>query len=74
MKNRKKLTLTLIITLIPLIALGGFTGLIIFVSCTTLTLFLIGISTRSFGGITGDVLGSANELSRLASLMIFVSI
>ena len=74
MKNRKKLAVTTIITLIPLIVLGGTTGLIIFVAGTTLTLFLVAISTRSFGGITGDVLGSTNELSRLASLLVFVSI
>ena len=74
MKNRKKLVVTTIITLIPLIVLGGTTGLIIFVVGTTLTLFLVAISTRSFGGITGDVLGSTNELSRLASLLVFVSI
>jgi len=74
MKNPKKILFASVLTLIPLIALGGSTGLIIFASCTILTLFLVGISTRSFGGITGDVLGSANELSRLASLLVFVSI
>lgn len=74
MKNRKKLAIAFIITLIPLITLGGTTGLIIFASCSALTLILIGISNRSFGGITGDVLGSTNELTRLASLLIFVSI
>jgi len=74
MKNRKKLFVALAITLIPLISLGGTTGLIIFASCTILTLFIIGISSRSFGGITGDILGATNELSRLASLLIFVSI
>lgn len=74
MKNRKKLAVTTIITLIPLIILGGTTGLIIFAIGTTFTLFLVALSTRSFGGITGDVLGSANELTRLASLLVFVSI
>jgi adenosylcobinamide-GDP ribazoletransferase len=74
MKNRKKLAVTSIIALIPLIVLGGTTGLIIFTIGTILTLFLITISTRSFGGITGDVLGSTNELTRLASLLVFVSI
>ena len=74
MKNPKKLAVTAVITLIPLIILGGATGLIIFAIGTTLTLFLVAISTRSFGGITGDVLGSANELTRLASLLVFVSI
>jgi adenosylcobinamide-GDP ribazoletransferase len=74
MKNRKKLAVTTVITLIPLIALGGTTGLIIFAVGTTFTLFLLALSTRSFGGITGDVLGATNELSRLASVLVFVSI
>jgi adenosylcobinamide-GDP ribazoletransferase len=74
MKNRKKLVIASIITLIPLIVLGGTTGLIIFATGTTLTIFLVTMATKSFGGITGDVLGSINELTRLASLLVFVSI
>lgn len=74
MKNRKKLLVALAITIIPLVSLGGVTGVIILVSCSILTLFIIGVSSRSFGGITGDVFGATNELSRLASLLIFVSI
>ncbi|MFB5646580.1 MAG: adenosylcobinamide-GDP ribazoletransferase, partial [Candidatus Nitrosomaritimum yanchengensis] len=71
---RKKLAVTTVITLIPLIALGGTTGLIVFAVGTTFTLFLLALSTRSFGGITGDILGATNELSRLASVLVFVSI
>ncbi|MDX1441813.1 MAG: adenosylcobinamide-GDP ribazoletransferase [Nitrosopumilaceae archaeon] len=74
MKNRKKLLVTVAITLLPLVILGGTTGLILFAVGTTFTMFLVGISTRSFGGITGDVLGSANELSRLACFLVFVSL
>jgi adenosylcobinamide-GDP ribazoletransferase len=74
MKNRQKLVLASIITLIPLIVLGGTTGLLVFGVGVTLTLFLVGLSTKSFGGITGDVFGATNELTRLASLLIFVSV
>ena len=74
MKNRKKLVMASILTIIPLIILGGTTGLIIFGLGTGLTLFLVGLSSRSFGGITGDILGATNELTRLASILVFVSI
>ena len=74
MKDKKKLALAAIISLIPLILLGGSTALIMFGVGITVTLFLVGLSTRSFGGITGDVLGATNELSRLATILVFVSI
>ena len=74
MKNKNKLIVATIITLIPIIFLGGSTGLLLFGVGVTLTMFLVILSTRSFGGITGDVLGATNELTRLTSLLIFVSI
>lgn len=74
MKNKKRLILATIITLIPLIVLGGSTGLLLFGVGVALTMFLVILAAHSFGGITGDVLGATNELTRLASLLIFVSI
>jgi adenosylcobinamide-GDP ribazoletransferase len=74
MKNKQKLVLASIITLIPLIVLGGPTGLLVFGVGVTLTIFLVILTAKSFGGITGDVFGATNELTRLASLLIFVSV
>jgi len=74
MKDKRRIAIASVITVIPLVVIGGTVGLILFGASIGVTLFLIGLSTRSFGGITGDVLGATNELTRLSSLLIFVSL
>jgi adenosylcobinamide-GDP ribazoletransferase len=74
MKDKRRLAIASTITLIPLIIIGGITGIIVSGASIALTMFLIGLSNRSFGGITGDVLGATNEIIRLSSLVIFASI
>ncbi len=74
MKDKKKLLAAFIIMFIPVIVIGETTGLIMLGVTIALTMFLLALSTRSFGGITGDVMGATNEFTRLASLMVFVSL
>ena len=74
MMDRQKLAAAFAIMLVPVILVGGTVGLVMLGVTITLTLFLLAISTRSFGGITGDVMGATNELTRLASIMVFVTI
>jgi len=73
MKDKKKLMISFVIMIIPVALLGETTGLVMLGVTFVVTLIILLISNRSFGGVTGDILGSTNELTRLASLMVFVS-
>jgi adenosylcobinamide-GDP ribazoletransferase len=74
MKDKRRLAIAGTITIIPLVIIGGTTGLIVFGVGIAFTLFILALSTRSFGGITGNVLGATNEITRLSSLVIFASV
>ena len=74
MKDYRKLALAAGLAVVPTILLGGMTGLYVTAVCIGLSFLLLQVANRSFGGISGDVFGASNELVRLASLLIFVSI
>ena len=74
MKDKKKFFIAIVIMFIPVFLIGETVGLLMLGSSIIVTLVLLGISNRSFGGITGDILGTSNEITRLSSLIVFVSL
>jgi adenosylcobinamide-GDP ribazoletransferase len=46
---------------------AGFTALVISLILAQLLKY---VSSKSFGGVSGDVLGASNEITRLSSLMV----
>jgi len=74
MRDRRRLAAAFVIMIIPVALIGETAGLVMLGATITLTLFMLAVSTRSFGGITGDVMGATNELARLVSLAVFVTI
>jgi adenosylcobinamide-GDP ribazoletransferase len=74
MKDPRKLAVAVLLAITPTVILAGITGVFVVISCIGLSFLLLVIANRSFGGISGDVFGASNELVRLTSLLIFVSI
>ncbi|MGZ5502253.1 MAG: adenosylcobinamide-GDP ribazoletransferase [Halobacteriota archaeon] len=59
----------LVLTLIVAVLFFGFKGVIVLLPPLLLSLGLVKLANMAFGGINGDVIGSANELGRLAALI-----
>jgi adenosylcobinamide-GDP ribazoletransferase len=64
-----RLSASLLISFIIILPLTGLAGLIIVAMVLATSYIIVLISNRNFGGITGDVIGAGNEISRLASLL-----
>ncbi len=74
MHKRRGRRLRIIITTGLLLAISLFTlqivGLFLVAAAVFTAGILLGISSKEFGGITGDVLGATNDITRLAALLV----
>lgn len=59
-----------IITIIIIYLLADIFGIYALILSTILTLIILSVANRSFGGISGDVFGASNEIVRLASFIL----
>lgn len=70
MKDKGKIVFSSIFTVVFIMILSGFLGLIALGAGLVIAAIICIISYRTFGGVTGDVLGASNEISRLSSILI----
>ena len=70
-KNHLALTLALL-TYLPFLALAWGDALPVLLLVALTTLLIVSASQRLFGGVSGDVLGAVNELTRLVAMLVLV--
>lgn len=70
MKNRTKVTISIIITVVLVFIIEGIMGLLTLGIVVIIGIIIFIISYKNFGGVSGDVFGASNEISRLSSLLI----
>ena len=73
-RDRRGLAAASGVMMVPVVVVGHTAGLAMLGATVAVTLAVLAASRRGFGGVTGDVMGAANELARLASLMVFVAV
>ena len=74
MKNKTKFLVASAITVSIAYFVGGIAGLYAFGAAILIALVLLKIANRSFGGVSGDVFGASNEITRLSSLIMLASV
>ncbi|MFM7796069.1 MAG: adenosylcobinamide-GDP ribazoletransferase, partial [Candidatus Nitrosotenuis sp.] len=74
MRDRKKLTIAAAITISAIALFQNNSGFVALGVTVIITLIIAGVSRRSFGGISGDILGATNELARVSAFLVFASL
>ena len=74
MKDRRKVLAATGIMAVTVWFAGSYPGLIALGVSLGIAALMKYVSGRSFGGISGDVLGATNEVTRLASLLVLASV
>lgn len=70
MKKGYKIIISVVITVILVFVIEGILGLLTLGIVMIIGLIIYVISYKNFGGVSGDVFGASNEISRLASLLL----
>jgi adenosylcobinamide-GDP ribazoletransferase len=73
-KGNARLVAALAISLGVALPLLGLAGAIAVFAAVVTGLVMVGISHRHFNGVTGDVLGATNELSRMVALITLLAV
>ncbi|MEM3065554.1 MAG: adenosylcobinamide-GDP ribazoletransferase [Candidatus Nitrosotenuis sp.] len=73
MKDRKKLAAAAAITVALLAVLQNNAAFVALGVGAALSIMIAMVSRRSFGGVSGDVMGAANEIARVSTFLVFAS-
>ncbi|MBI5696966.1 MAG: adenosylcobinamide-GDP ribazoletransferase [Thaumarchaeota archaeon] len=73
MRDKRKLAIAAIITISIIAVFQNSMGFVALAAAIIVTLVVVGVSRRSFGGISGDIMGAIDELARVSSFLVFAS-
>ena len=69
-----RLSAALAISLALAFVLFQFAGLFVVLAAVVTSLVMVGVANRKFGGVTGDVFGATNEITRMTCALTLVAV
>lgn len=69
-----RLALALVISFAVALPLLGLGGIFVVLAAVATGLVMVGVAHRNFNGVTGDVFGSTNELTRMVCAVVLVAV
>lgn len=74
LKDKKKLAAAAVITIVSIAVFQNNAGFLALGVGIILSIIVALVSRRSFGGISGDIMGAVNEITRVSSFLVFASV
>lgn len=69
-----RLALALVISFAVVLPLLGLGGIFVVLAAVATGLVMVGVAHRNFNGVTGDVFGSTNELTRMVCAVVLLAV
>ena len=73
-KGNLRLITALVISFVIAIPLLGWTGIFVVVAGLITGLVMVAVAHKHFNGVTGDVFGATNELTRLVCVVVLLAV
>ena len=72
-KGNLRLIVALAISLVIAMLLLSWAGIFVILAAVLTGFVMVGIATKNFNGVTGDVFGATNELSRMVCVVVLLA-
>jgi adenosylcobinamide-GDP ribazoletransferase len=73
-KGNLRLFAALVLSFVVALPLLGWTGAIVVLAGVVTSLVMVAVAHRHFGGVTGDVFGATNEITRMVCVIVLLAV
>ena len=73
-KGNLRLLVALVLSFVVALPLLGWAGAMVVLAGVVTSLVMVAVAHRHFGGVTGDVFGATNEITRMVCVIVLLAV